>query len=804
MYRVLSCIATEHEPWVLALAFVVCVGTTLTTFVIYSLASDSMKASRVGWCFVAGVCAGSGIWATHFVAMLAFDSGFPTAYEPVATIQSLIAAISLASLGFLISLREGLLATVIGATILGLSIAVMHHIGMTALVVPGTLQAGQYLLTASWLVGALFAISSVAIFQRWPNWAGIVGGALFLTLAIGGLHFTAMSAVTIIPDPSTAFEASTLNKPVLAAAIATVILLVLVSSLAAAAMQRTSLGYEKVLLEQNVRFEAALRYLPVGFSMFDKKQKLVVCNGAYRSMYALSETETRPGTSFAEIIQRYAGGRESILQGRLSEWLSGHMRRLGQGRAFTDQIGLDDGRTILVRVGPVEGGGWVDVHEDITERSLQEAKIAYMACHNSLTGLPNRALLEEKLEQELSGDTNGKIALLFMDLDRFKEVNDTHGHRMGDRLLVTVAQRLSNCLRSTDLLARVGGDEFVLLIEGEDPQSDAEEIAGRIISSISEPYLLDGRELAIGISVGIAISRDGIDCKSLIARADLALYRSKSRGRGTFSFFEEEMDAAARNRRSLERDLQTALGNGELEVHYQPQVNLKSGKVVGFEALVRWNHPERGWVSPADFIPIAEHTGLIHQIGDWVLRSACAEAAKWPDQIKVAVNVSTVQFRNNSVLQSVINAIASAGIASRKLELEITETALLDDSEETLSLLEQLHDVGVTIAMDDFGTGYSSLAYLRMFPFDKIKIDRSFVSGATNDESGSAIIRAISGLGRSLRLATTAEGVETEEQLELVKAEGCTEAQGYLFGAAIRADEISAFLLRTQLAEEAA
>jgi diguanylate cyclase (GGDEF)-like protein len=736
--------------------------------------------------------------------MLAFESGFATAYEPVATIQSLIAAIGLASAGFLLSLREGHWATVSGGSVLGLSIGVMHHIGMEALVVPGTLQFDPQLLAASWIVGSSFAVSSLAFFQTWPNWRGMVGGALLLTFAICSLHVTAMSAITIIPDPSVAFEPSNFSRPMLAGTTAAVILIVLVPTLAAAAMQRTSLRCESVLRDQNFRFEAALRYLPVGFSMFDQQQKLVVCNGAYRNMYGLSEELTRPGIPFSDIMQQHAGSLDSGSLQDPGEWLAAHMERLAQGNAFVDQIELDDGRTILVRVGPVEGGGWVDVHEDTTERSLQEAKIAYMACHDSLTGLPNRALLQERLELALSKSAVGEIAILFMDLDRFKEVNDTHGHRVGDQLLVAVSQRLSACLRRTDLLARVGGDEFVLMLESTDPGTYAAELAARIIASIGEPYQIEGRELAVGISLGIAISDQEVDGDGLIARADLALYRSKSRERGTFSFFEEEMDTEARGRRILERDLQCALSNEELEVHYQPQLNIKSGKVVGFEALLRWRHPERGWISPATFIPIAEQTGLIHQIGDWILRSACAQAARWPDQIKVAVNVSPMQFRKGSVLQSVINGIAAAGISPNRLELEITESALMDDSEETLALLERLHAFGVKIAMDDFGTGYSSLAYLRKFPFDKIKIDRSFVSGVTNDESGLAIIRAVCGLGRSLGLATTAEGVETKDQLELVRHEGCTEAQGFLFGAAIEPEEIAAFLRRANRTEEAA
>jgi diguanylate cyclase (GGDEF)-like protein len=594
-----------------------------------------------------------------------------------------------------------------------------------------------------------------------------------------------MGALSVLPDPTIAFQASGLDRTLLAMATAGITLIVLLATLSAGAIQRANARCEAVLREQNARFDAALRYLPVGFSMFDAQQRLIMCNGVYKDMYGLTDEATRPGTSFDRIMRGHA--EKDAAQGEGNDenghrdWIAGLMTRLKGGTAFTDPIHLQDGRTIFVRVGPIADGGWVDIHEDITERSRQEAKIAFMARHDMLTGLPNRSLLHDRLDFALkASDATNRVALLFLDLDRFKEVNDTLGHRVGDALLKAVADRLRNCVQKSDMIARVGGDEFVVVASAADTQVPAT-LAARIIEVVSAPYSLEGHTFTIGTSVGIAISRDDGDGETLIAQADLALYRSKSEGRGTFRFFEEEMDLSARRRRSLEQDLRSALSNGELELNYQPLVNLERQQIVAFEALLRWRHPERGLISPADFIPIAEETGLIISIGEWVLRQACADATTWPDHIKVAVNLSPVQIKGRALVETIFNAVASARLAPHRLELEITESSLLNDSEETLATLRRIRDFGVQIAMDDFGTGYSSLGYLQSFPFHKIKIDRCFISKLSEDSSSLAILRAICGLGRALGLSITAEGVETDEQLALIQNEGCTEMQGYLF-----------------------
>ena len=387
------------------------------------------------------------------------------------------------------------------------------------------------------------------------------------------------------------------------------------------------------------------------------------------------------------------------------------------------------------------------------------------------------------------------FAVLCLDLDHFKNINDTLGHPVGDTLLQVVAARLRDCLREKDIVARLGGDEFAIVqVETEQPVS-ATALAQRILDVMSAPFEIDGHQVVIGTSVGIAIApTDGAKSDQLLKNADMALYRAKADGRNAFHFFEAEMDAKMQARRSLELDLRKALVAGEFELFYQPQLNLEVNEIIGFEALLRWNHPTRGCVTPDQFIGLAEETGLIVPIGEWVLRQACSQASTWPANIKVAINLSPIQFRNKSLVPTVLAAIAAARLAPDRLELEITEAVLLQSTADTIATLHRLRRLGVRIAMDDFGTGYSSLSYLRSFPFDKIKIDRSFIRDLTLRDDSIAIIRAVSRLGRDLGMSTTAEGVETEEQLAQVKAEGCTEVQGYLFSAPCSASELPKLL----------
>jgi len=560
---------------------------------------------------------------------------------------------------------------------------------------------------------------------------------------------------------------------------------------------------EQQLRAQNVQLDAALNNIAQGLAMFDADQRLVLCNRRYAEIYELSPDQVTLGTTLLEIIRHRVDNK--LLSDMSPEAIVDAMLRRRNDTHFAEFYSqLSDGRCIAITVQPMADGGTVTTHQDITEQRRSEAKIAHMAHHDALTGLPNRTLLDERLEHAVAHAKRGEIvATHLLDLDYFKNINDTLGHPVGDKLLRMVADRLRRLVQEGETVARMGGDEFAIVQVQVAQPSDATALAQRVIEGVSEPYEIDGHQVVVGASVGISVSvTDGPSPDLLLRNADLALYRAKSGGRGTLRFFEPEMDAQMQARRLMESDLRRALVEHEFEVHYQPIVNLQSNEISAFEALIRWQHSERGMVSPAAFIPLAEEIGLIVPLGEWVLRTACSAAARWPDHTKICVNLSPVQFRSRGLVEVVIGALATSGLRPGRLELEITETVLLADTEATLAVLHQLRGLGVRIAMDDFGTGYSSLSYLQTFPFDRIKIDRSFVKGVAEDIGSLNIVRAVAALAKGIGMATTAEGVETQEQLDAVKAEGCTEMQGFLYSRALPSRDIERLFLSKQKAIE--
>jgi diguanylate cyclase (GGDEF)-like protein len=466
---------------------------------------------------------------------------------------------------------------------------------------------------------------------------------------------------------------------------------------------------------------------------------------------------------------------------------------------------LQDGRIISVISAPLSTGGGVTIHMDVTEKRRSERRLAFLAHHDELTGLANRVRLRAHIETSLQPPATGqRFSVLCLDLDQFKMINDTLGHPTGDALLCAVAKRLRDLVPNGDFVARTGGDEFAIVLSNGEPASAAN-LAARVVETLGVPFDLGDHQAVIGVSVGIAIAPDdGKDADQLLKNADMALYRAKDDGRGRFHFFEIEMDATAQARRFLELDLRKAITTGEFELFYQPVVNLDENRINGFEALLRWNHPTRGRVLPNEFVPLAEETGLIVPIGEWVIRRACSEASGWPSDLRVAVNVSPLQFRGKNLVSVVTSALAASGLPASRLELEITEAVLMHTGDATLAMLHQLRGLGVRISMDDFGTGYSSLSYLRSFPFDKIKIDQTFVRDLIDKPDAIAIIRAVAGLGRSFGITTTAEGVETQEQLEQMRAEGCTEVQGYFYSRPLPACGIAPLLLKFRNGVDAA
>jgi diguanylate cyclase (GGDEF)-like protein len=554
----------------------------------------------------------------------------------------------------------------------------------------------------------------------------------------------------------------------------------------------------RLLSERTSRLQAIIDNFPGGILFLDRDLRVTVCNEKAKTYLGLPEAMFADGPPLLEEIFRVNARRGEFGPGDPDQHVAERMALVRERKPYISERERPDGTVLEIRGVPLDDGGFVATFMDITERRRSEAKIVHMALHDALTELPNRVLLNERLEQALARVKRGEVlAVHLLDLDHFKNVNDTLGHPAGDKLLNLVSDRLRALVRETDTIARMGGDEFAVLQVALVQPADATVLALRIIEAVSEPYRIDGHEVVIGASVGIAVGpTDGLTPGELLRNADLALYRAKGDGRGTYHFFEAEMDAQMQVRRVLESDLRKALPAGQFELHYQPVVDLKSNRISSFEALVRWRHPEKGLIGPGAFIPVAEEIGFIVPLGEWVIRQACKTAAGWPGEVKVSVNLSSLQFRSSSLVDTIVEALAASGLPADRLELEITETVLLNDSEATLSTLYQLRALGVRIAMDDFGTGYSSLSYVQSFPFDKIKIDRSFVKDIVDGVGSLNIVRAVTAMATGLGMATTAEGVETSEQLEMVRSEGCTEIQGYVFSKPVPAGEVADLLAR--------
>ncbi len=541
------------------------------------------------------------------------------------------------------------------------------------------------------------------------------------------------------------------------------------------------------------RLDTAINNMSQGLLLYDSSERLVVCNQRYIAMYGLSPEVVKPGLSFRDLLlyRKKIGS----FKGDVEVFISNVRRNVAIGKTTRNTFETGDGRLIQILNQPLKNG-WLATHDDITERTRAEEQIRHLAHYDALTDLPNRTLFHERLRQELAQATSAsQLAVLYIDIDEFKSVNDSLGHMIGDELLKSVASRLGACVEGTDFVARLGGDEFAIVKTRLKDPVEVAKLAAQVLETIRAPYNCLGNQLTSDASIGVAMApQHGTDLEQILKNADMAMYAAKSAGRRTWRFFEPSMDAHVRARRQLETDLRKAIAEEALEVYYQPCLNLQNGTITGCEALVRWRHPERGMISPAEFIPLAEETGLINEIGEWVLAKACNEAASWPVAINVAVNVSPVQFRSGTLALKIVAALAESGLSAQRLELEITEAVLIRDDETALEILHQLRAIGIRIALDDFGTGYSSLSYLKRFPFDKIKIDRCFVNDLA-EATDSSIVKAVVNIAAARHMTTTAEGVETERQQDLLRRLGCTEMQGFLFSAPKPAEEVRRMLL---------
>jgi diguanylate cyclase (GGDEF)-like protein/PAS domain S-box-containing protein len=772
MLTVYSCIVNAHDLRLVVLAAAVCLLASFTAVTLLHHVRKSTDQMRHIWLMVSATATGFGIWATHFIAMLAFSPGIPSGYNVALTVMSLIAAVVLTGIGLLVALTPSMPAsTWLGGAIVGGGIAVLHYTGMAAFEIEGRLVWDPTLVVASIALGSILGAIALRVGLAGQAMKWRVYGALLLTAAICSHHFTAMGAVSIIPDPTIVVSPSALPTSWLAVGVALASFAIVVLAFGGLALdirdqRRVQLEIERMRGLANAAVEG-----------------LVVCDG---------ETIATVNESFADLAgidPRDACG-EPLTTYFPDE--AGRHNLLAEDNRVVE-LGLyhADGSTVAVEAirRPVDFGGkprQAIAVRDLRARKQAEEHIRFLAHHDPLTGIPNRSAFNTKLDQEIERTlARGEhLAVLCLDLDRFKEVNDLFGHSAGDALLQRVARCVADLLGDGQLIARLGGDEFAVIL----PAISGPTVAGRVAEKILEAIRGESERASAGAlastSIGIAMCPDdATDRQALLSHADTALYRAKADGRGIYRFFEAKMGEEVRDRRLLEHDLRHAVARAELRLVYQPQKNIHTDEIIGLEALLRWRHVTRGEVSPALFIPIAEDSGSILQIGEWVLRAACAEAATWTRPLTVAVNVSTVQLHNANFAHLVHEILVATKMPPRRLELEITETALVSDFNRALATLRQLKALGIRIAMDDFGTGYSSLSNLRAFPFDKIKIDRSFIHAVDRNDQAAAIVRAVVGLGQGLGLPVLAEGVETASELQFLSREAaCSEVQGFLIG----------------------
>lgn len=767
MFSVFSCIVYSHDIRLVLLAALTCAAGAHATIRLVDRSRYATSIEKAAWLLMASIVAGASIWCVHFIAMLGYDPGTPIGFDLVLTIMSLMVAIVGAAIGLTLATSQKMrFAPAFGGAIVGLAIIGMHYTGMMGYRVQGIVSWDKTFLAASILLATAFTAASLhlTLAMRIKNRRLIASG--LLVVGIIGLHFTGMTAFRVEP---LLVEGSFSNPEAM---------LTLAVAISFVALVIVTAGFASQMIGTSARTEAseALVNMSNGLLMVAPNLTIRLYNNRVREMFGLEREQLKIGMPLQQYLEA-VGSKAGWDEARTKRVFENHVKWMAADSTERLDHHFENGNVFSIVCRPLPEGGAVITYDDVTEAREGQKMISHMAFHDALTGLANRRSLADKTGK-LSGTQS--YAMLLVDLDRFKAVNDMLGHGVGDQLLIEVSKRLLASVGDAGTAFRIGGDELAVLTEAD--ADVVRSIGQKIVDAISSPFEIDGHTLSIGCSIGVAFADTLTGSEVVQQMADLALYKAKENGRGRIEFYCNGMIENAASRRQLERELVAATAAKQFEMHYQPLYALPDKTLVGFEALLRWNNPARGMVSPAEFIPVAEQTGAIVEIGAWVIDEACRQAALWPSDTYVSINISPVQLRAVDILKQLTAALDRHGITPSRIEVEITETAMVDSSDQVRGILAGLRALGVRIAMDDFGTGYSSLAHLREFDLDRIKIDRSFINASGDDAGAAAVVRAVTGMAADLRIATTGEGVETAEQLQNLVALGCGTAQGYHLG----------------------
>jgi diguanylate cyclase (GGDEF)-like protein len=775
MKTVLACITDQHDLILVLIAAMVCIAGSWATIRLYRRALATTAVERSAWLVLTSVVAGAAIWCTHFIAMLGYDPGVAVGFDPVLTIVSLLVAVFGAVIGFAIATSLPLrTAPLIGGAVVGLAIAVMHYTGMMAYRVQGIVTWDMSYLVASISFSVMFSALALYLTGRRHDARTEFLAAPVLAFAIVSLHFTGMAAFRVEP---LLIDGAFSNPDALRA---------LAVAVAGVALAIVGAGIASHLIDNHARAEAgeALRNMSNGLIMVAGNHTIRLFNPRVRELFALGPEQIHIGMTLEQYI-RNIGSNVGWDEARVGRVVANHEDWMRRGEITRLEHHFDDGNILQVTCQPLPDSGAIITYDDVTEAREGQRQIEHMAFHDALTGLQNRRSFSEKID---SLARQSGFTMLMIDLDHFKPVNDTLGHGVGDTLLGAVARRLQDLCGPEDTLFRLGGDELAVLCAAEPDHAMA--LAEDILHALKRPFFVHEHAITIGASIGLATAPRGAAPERVQQMADLALYKAKETGRGGIEVYSEGMIEEAARRREIETALAEAVACGQLELYYQPLYALPEKTLKGFEALLRWHHPERGTISPAEFIPLAEETGAIIGIGAWVIEEACRQAASWPHDLYVSINVSPVQLRSADILMRFTQALERHAITPGRIEVEVTETAMVEDAARIAAALNGLRALGIRVAMDDFGTGYSSLAHLRAFELDRIKIDRSFIDASDDDATAMAVVRAITTMARDMGIATTGEGVETDSQLHNLVAIGCDTAQGYLLGKPIDAQAV--------------